>query len=99
MSLNKHLSEVSGNLCTVFIVDSYTRYAASSIAVAVVLRSLAGFSFPLFALYIYSALDNTCGDSLLGFITVMIGTPAPFLFWFYSRKLRARGTFASGGRS
>jgi hypothetical protein len=32
-----------------YIVDSYVRYAASGVAAAVVLRSLAGFGFPLFA--------------------------------------------------
>ena len=32
-----------------YIVDTYTRYAASAIAAATVLRSSAGFGFPLFA--------------------------------------------------
>ncbi|TVY46190.1 Efflux pump [Lachnellula occidentalis] len=32
-----------------YIVDSYTRYAASAVGAATVLRSLAGFGFPLFA--------------------------------------------------
>jgi len=36
-----------------YIVDSYVRYAASGVAAAVVLRSLAGFGFPLFAPYMY----------------------------------------------
>ena len=38
------------------IVDSYTRFAASGIAAAVVLRNLAGIGFPLFAPYMYDAL-------------------------------------------
>lgn len=38
------------------IVDSYTRFAASRIAAAVVLRNLAGIGFPLFAPYMYDAL-------------------------------------------
>lgn len=32
-----------------YIIDSYTRFATSRLAAAVVLRSLAGFGFPLFA--------------------------------------------------
>jgi MFS family permease len=32
----------------VYIIDSYTRYAASAIGATTVLRSLAGFAFPLF---------------------------------------------------
>jgi MFS family permease len=82
-----------------YIVDSYTRYAASGVAAAVVLRSLAGFGFPLFAPYMYSALGYGWGNSLLGFIAIGIGIPAPFLFWFYGEKLRAKSTFASGGGS
>lgn len=34
-----------------YIVDTYTRYAASAVGSATVLRSLAGFGFPLFAPY------------------------------------------------
>ena len=39
-----------------YLVDSYTRFAASAIAAATVLRSLAGFGFPLFAPAMYNAL-------------------------------------------
>lgn len=44
-------------LCTqamqAYTIDSYHRYAASGLAAATVLRSLAGFGFPLFAPYLY----------------------------------------------
>jgi hypothetical protein len=56
-----------------YIVDSYTRYAASGVAAAVVLRSLAGFGFPLFAPYLYSSLGYGWGNSLLGFLAIGIG--------------------------
>ncbi|KAK3052441.1 hypothetical protein LTS18_012287, partial [Coniosporium uncinatum] len=45
-----------------YIVDSYTQYAASAIGAATVLRSLAGFGFPLFAPYMYAALDYGWGN-------------------------------------
>ncbi|KIW09458.1 uncharacterized protein PV09_00338 [Verruconis gallopava] len=79
-----------------YIVDSYTRYAASGVAAAVVLRSLAGFGFPLFAPYLYSNLGYGWGNSLLGFVAIGIGIPAPFFFWFYGEKLRARSQYAAG---
>ncbi|KAL8928100.1 MAG: hypothetical protein Q9172_001010 [Xanthocarpia lactea] len=53
-----------------YLVDAYTRFAASAIAAATVLRSLAGFGFPLFAPYMYDKLDYDWGNSLLGFLTV-----------------------------
>ena len=80
-----------------YIVDGYTKYAASGVAAAVVLRSLAGFGFPLFAPAMYSALGYGWGNSLLGFLAIVIGIPAPFVFWYYGEALRARSQYAAGG--
>lgn len=79
-----------------YIVDSYARYAASATAATVALRSLAGFGFPLFAPYIYRKLDYGWGNSVLGFLALVLGVPAPFLFWQFGSRLRARSTFAAG---
>ena len=79
-----------------YLVDAYTRYAASAISAATVLRSLAGFGFPLFAPYMYAKLGLGWGNSLLGFIALAIGVPAPMMLWFYGRKLRERSPFAAG---
>ncbi|KAH0544589.1 hypothetical protein FGG08_001238 [Glutinoglossum americanum] len=80
-----------------YLVDSYTRYAASAIGAATVLRSLAGFAFPLFAPRMYEALGYGWGNSLLGFAAVLLGWPAPILLWKYGAKLRAKSPFAAGG--
>ena len=80
-----------------YLVDSYTRYAASAVAAATVLRSLAGFGFPLFAPAMYNALQYGWGNSLLGFIALGLGVPAPWLLWFFGKKLRERSPFAAGG--
>lgn len=79
-----------------YLVDSYTRFAASAIAAATVLRSSAGFGFPLFAPYMYKALDYGWGNSLLGFIGMGIGLPAPLLLWLFGEILRKRSPFAAG---
>ncbi|KAL2042953.1 hypothetical protein N7G274_004011 [Stereocaulon virgatum] len=80
-----------------YLVDSYVRYAASAIGAATVLRSLAGFGFPLFAPYMYQTLKYGWGNSLLGFLAIGLGVPAPWLLWFYGKKLRERSPFAAGG--
>lgn len=80
----------------VYIVDSYTLYAASGIAAAVVLRSLAGFGFPLFAPYMYDKLHYGWGNSLLGFLAIVLGWPAPIVLWKYGELLRKKSTFAAG---
>lgn len=79
-----------------YVVDAYTRFAASAVASTTVLRSLAGFGFPLFAPAMYNALGYGWGNSLLGFVAIGIGIPAPFLLWFYGEKLRTRSQFAAG---
>ncbi|KAK5023609.1 hypothetical protein LTS07_009117 [Exophiala sideris] len=88
---------IMGFQCTqTYIVDAYSRYAASAVASAVVLRSLAGFGFPLFAPYMYSALGLNWGNSMLGFIAIGLGIPAPLLLWKYGQTLREKSTYAAG---
>ncbi|KAK9416417.1 putative Major facilitator superfamily (MFS) profile domain-containing protein [Seiridium unicorne] len=79
-----------------YIIDTYTRFAASCTAAIVVLRSLAGFGFPLFAPCLYEKLDYGWGTSLLAFISIAIGIPAPVMFYVYGARLRAKSKFASG---
>ncbi|KAE9371183.1 MFS multidrug transporter-like protein [Stipitochalara longipes BDJ] len=79
-----------------YIVDSYTRYAASAVGAATVLRSLAGFGFPLFAPYMYAKLHYGWGNSLLAFVAIGLGWPAPILLWKFGERLRKKSTFAAG---
>lgn len=87
---------VSFQCIQTYLVDSYTRYAASAIAAATVLRSLAGFGFPLFAPAMYQALHFGWGNSLLGFVALALGIPAPFMLWFYGEQLRGKSKYAAG---
>ena len=82
--------------CQTYIVDAYTRYAASAIAATTVLRSLGGFAFPLFAAAMYRGLGYGWGNSVLGFVGLAIGFPAPILLWWYGEKLRKKSQFAAG---
>ncbi|KAE8372307.1 FAD binding domain-containing protein [Aspergillus bertholletiae] len=79
-----------------YIVDAYTRFAASAMAAGSFLRSIAGFAFPLFAPYMYQALHYGWGNSLLAFISIAIGIPAPIFLWKYGEKMRKISTYAAG---
>ena len=82
--------------CQTYIVDAYTRYAASAIAATSLFRSLGGFAFPLFAHAMYGALGYGWGNSVLAFVGVGIGVPAPFILWWYGETLRKKSQFAAG---
>ena len=83
--------------CTqLYALDVYSTYAASASAGSLFLRSLAGFSFPLFAPYLYQRLGLGWGNSLLALIALVTGLPIPFLLWFYGPSLRKRSTYAAG---
>ncbi|OJJ43905.1 hypothetical protein ASPZODRAFT_154391 [Penicilliopsis zonata CBS 506.65] len=79
-----------------YLVDAYTRFAASALAASGMTRSLAGFGFPLFAPYMYQALDYGWGSSLLAFLCIAIGVPAPIFLWYHGERLRKVSTFAAG---
>lgn len=78
----------------VYIIDAYTINAASCLAAVAFLRSLAAFGIPLFAPAMYNALKYGWGNSVLGFASIFLGMPAPFMFWIYGRKLREMSSFA-----
>ncbi|KAL6800038.1 major facilitator superfamily domain-containing protein [Trichoderma sp. SZMC 28012] len=78
-----------------YTVDSYPTYAASAMAACALLRSLAGFGFPLFAPYLYRDLGYGWGTSILAFISIGIGIPAPFIFWVFGEKLRTMSRYAA----
>lgn len=81
---------------TAYIIDGYTRFSASALASMIVLRSIAGFAFPLFGPKLYTTLGYGWGSSVLALICLLIGGPAPFLLWKYGPSLRKRSQFAAG---
>ena len=79
-----------------YLVDSYTLYTASAAAASMFVRSLAGFSFPLFGPYMYASLDYGWGNTLVACIAILIGLPGPLLLWKYGAYLRTRSPYAAG---
>ncbi|KAJ8585549.1 MFS general substrate transporter [Rhizopogon salebrosus TDB-379] len=77
-----------------YIVDTFTLHAASALAAAACLRSLAGFGFPLFAPAMYGALGFGKGDTILAVVAIVIGCPAPWIFWHYGERIRNSSQYA-----
>jgi hypothetical protein len=87
---------ISFQCAQTYVVDAYSRYAASATGAAAFVRTIAGFAFPLFADSLYKNLGLGWGNSLLGFVSLGLGTVAPVLLWFYGEWLRSRSTYCTG---
>ncbi|KAI0379633.1 major facilitator superfamily domain-containing protein [Hypomontagnella monticulosa] len=73
----------------IYMVDAFTKYAASALAAASVVRSIFGGCMPIAGLPMYSALGYGWGNSLLGFVA-LVASVAPFVFWRYGETLRTK---------
>ncbi|OJI97941.1 hypothetical protein ASPVEDRAFT_185169 [Aspergillus versicolor CBS 583.65] len=82
--------------CQTYVIDAYTRYAASATGVTAFVRTMAGFSFPLFADGLYRALGLGWGNSLLGFISLGMGVVAPAMLWFWGEWMREKSPYCAG---
>jgi len=74
-----------------YVLDSFPKYTSSATAASQFLRSITAFAFPIFAPSMYQALGYGWGNSVLGFLSLIIGIPAPLLLWKFGSKLRAKG--------
>ncbi|KEY69590.1 hypothetical protein S7711_06219 [Stachybotrys chartarum IBT 7711] len=73
----------------VYMIDAYTTYAASAMAATSIVRSIFGATLPLAGLPLYSSLGYGWGNSLLGFIAIVVSL-LPLLFWRYGEALRKK---------
>lgn len=73
-----------------YVTDTYDhQYAASAAAAGAFLRTMAGFSFPLFATSLYERVDVGWGSTILALVTLLLAVPSPVALWLYGAKMRA----------
>jgi hypothetical protein len=70
-----------------YLVDAYTRHAASVMAANAVLRSLLGALLPVCGLKLYDAIGLGWGNSLLAFIALAMA-PLRVVFKIFGERLR-----------
>ncbi|KAJ6103461.1 MFS general substrate transporter [Penicillium sp. IBT 16267x] len=70
-----------------YMIDAFPRYAASAMAAITVSRSLLGALLPLAGPPLYNRLGLGWGNSLLGFIALVM-VPAPYYLWKNDRSLK-----------
>ncbi|KAL8358770.1 hypothetical protein RB598_003151 [Gaeumannomyces tritici] len=72
-----------------YLVDTFSMYAASALAANTVVRSVAGAVLPLVGIRMYNVLGLGWGNSLLGFIALVM-VPGAFALLRYGEYLRTR---------
>ncbi|RSL69002.1 hypothetical protein CEP54_002574 [Fusarium duplospermum] len=79
-----------------YIVDSYERYAASATGAAAFVRTMAGFSFPLFAPAMYEKLGIAWGNGLLAGTAMFLCLLAPCVLWRWGEWIRKKSPYCAG---
>lgn len=74
-----------------YVVEIFGVRSASAVAAVRMLSNIFGFAFPLFVTQLYVALGYGWGNSLLAFLFLAMGVPAPLLLWKYGARIRAAG--------
>ncbi|SCU92898.1 LADA_0G00210g1_1 [Lachancea dasiensis] len=78
--------------CLNYLVDSFTKYAASAIAANTFLRSILGGVFPLFGHSLFRNLGVQWGASIVAFIALAM-IPIPFVFYAFGARIRSRNPY------
>ncbi|RYP09060.1 hypothetical protein DL765_008582 [Monosporascus sp. GIB2] len=76
-----------------YLVDNFTHFSASAIAANTFVRSMAAGVFPLFVWPMYEKIGIDWGSTIFAFVSVLL-LPAPFLFFKWGNRIRARGEFS-----
>ncbi|KAI0809857.1 major facilitator superfamily domain-containing protein [Xylaria sp. FL0064] len=72
-----------------YMIDAFPEYAASSTAALASSRNVVGTFLPLAGPYLYEALGLGWGNTLLGFVALLL-IPAPYFIAKYGEKLRLK---------
>lgn len=79
-----------------YLVDSYTMFAASALAVCVVGRAIFGAVFPLFTTPMYNRLGIHWASMIPAFLALACA-PFPYIFYCYGPGIRKRCKYATRG--
>ena len=80
-----------------YLVDSYTGFTASAVAVITFWRSLAGFALPLAAPSMYHGIGYGWGNSVLALALGCVAILVPIILWIFGEKMRKSSSYTFKG--
>jgi hypothetical protein len=75
-----------------YLIDVFTKHAASAMAANTVLRSVVAAILPMAGPTMYAKLGYGWGNSVLAFISIAM-IPIPFVFLNYGERIRTSKRF------
>lgn len=78
--------------CLNYLVDTFSKYAASAIAANTFVRSVFAACFPLFLKQLFENLGVKWGGLVIGFIALGM-IPIPFVFFTYGKSIREKYSY------
>ncbi|KAB5532766.1 major facilitator superfamily domain-containing protein [Coniochaeta sp. 2T2.1] len=82
---------ISSQSLLAYQLDEFAEFGASSTAATKMLSYVLGFAFPVFAPQLYEGLGYGWGNSLLGFVWIVVAFPLTGLLWILGERLRGLG--------
>ncbi|CAR27515.1 ZYRO0D00286p [Zygosaccharomyces rouxii] len=79
--------------CLNYLVDAFTKYAASAIAANTFFRSILAGVFPLFGSALFGNLGVHWGASTIAFVALGM-IPIPFVFYAFGSKIRSKNPYS-----
>lgn len=76
-----------------YLVDTFTRYAASAVAANTFLRSCFACAFPLVVTPMFHNIGVGPGSSITGGVAALL-IPVPFVFFVYGKRIRKRSKWS-----
>jgi hypothetical protein len=78
-----------------YLVDTFTLYAASAVAVNTFLRSAFAGAFPLVVMPLYHNIGVGPASSITGGFAALL-IPVPFVFYIYGKRIRGASKWSRG---
>lgn len=82
--------QIAGQCLSAYVMDSFPIYSSSAMSAVQFFRSMAAFTFPLFAPPLQKVLGYGWSNSLIAILSFLITVPAAPLIWRFGRQLRLR---------
>jgi multidrug resistance protein len=86
---------ICSSCVSVYVIDAYTKYAASAVSTNLVLRSCFAAFFPIFAPYMFDKLGFGWSATILAGCFLFVGILTMLVLWFWGEGIRKQSRYCA----